>query len=217
MPFGSSSSSALFNQSHNIPNPNPFGSSSAAPPPLQHQYNSDGGFGGYNNLSLSSIIMGPPSYDSTAGLVAGSNAELPSNQTRQSIHGDEAPMGASGNTNEDDHYEIAPVPSKGNSGLLDDVLAEAHNISNKRLKSEDSSSGVSGKEKGLVVVEEESNEEEEDDTVQVESTLKNSGDNSAENQRDDSSSPSSIGKIFQALACLLCFTLINSCKSQFHK
>ncbi|KAH0984095.1 hypothetical protein GBA52_011272 [Prunus armeniaca] len=191
MPFGSSSSSALFNQSHNIPNPNPFGSSSTTPPPLHHQYNSHGGFGGYNNLSLSSIIMGPPSYDSTAGLVAGSNAELPSNQTPPSIHGDEAPMGASGNTNEDDRYEIAPVPSQGNSGLLDDVLAEAHNISNKRLKSEDSS-GVSGKEKGVVVVEEESNEEEEDDTVQVESTLKNSGDNSAENQRDDSSSPSSI-------------------------
>lgn len=192
MPFGSSSSSALFNQSHNIPNPNPFGSSSANPPPLHHQYNSHVGFGGYNNISLSSIIMGPPTYDSTAGLVAGSNAELPSNQTPPSILGDEAPMGASGNTNEDDHYEIAPVPSQGNSGLLDDVLAEAHNISNKRLKSEDSSSGVSGKEKG-VVVEEESAEEEEDDTVQVESTLKNSGDNSAENQRDDSSSPSSIG------------------------
>ncbi|XP_068334437.1 transcription factor MYB101 [Pyrus communis] len=183
-PFGSS---ALFNQS-NIPNQTLIG-----------QYNSHGGFGGYNNFSLSSMIMGPTTYDPTP-LVQGSNPELPSNQTPLSINGgSEGQMGGSGYTANEDHYEIAPVPSQGNSGLLDDVLVEAQNISNKKAKSGDScSSGWSGQEKGLMVEEEEeeeSAEEEAEDTVQVESTLKNSGENSAENQRGGSSSLSSIGMI----------------------
>ncbi|XP_068345505.1 transcription factor MYB101-like [Pyrus communis] len=182
-PFGSSSSSALFNQS-NIPNQALIG-----------QYSSHGGFGGYNNLSLSSMIMGTPTYDPTP-LVQGSK-ELPSNQTLLSINGlGEGQMGGSGYT-AGDHYEIAPVPSQGNSGLLDDVLVEAQNKSNKKAKSGNScSSGWSSKEKGLMVEEEEeegeeSAEKEAEDTVQVES--KSSGENSADNQRDGSSSPSAIG------------------------
>ncbi|KAM0955766.1 hypothetical protein ACFX2A_024614 [Malus domestica] len=184
-PFGSSSTSALFNQS-NIPNQALIG-----------QYNSHGGFGGYNNLSPSSMIMGPPTYDPTP-LVQGSNPELPSNQTLLSINGlGEGQMGGSGYTAGEDHYDIAPVPSQGNSGLLDDVLVEAQNKSNKKAKSGDScSSGWSSKEKGLMVEEEEeegeeSAEEEAEDTAQVES--KSSGENSADNQRDGSSSPSAIG------------------------
>ena len=105
-------------------------------------------------------------------------------------------MEASGNTND---YEIETVTSqvKRGSGLLDDVLVQAEKMShNKRSRSGDSSSGEWGKDKYIVEEEDESaDQEEEEDNVQDESTWKSSGENSAENQRDGSSSPS-IGKIF---------------------
>lgn len=189
-PFGSSSS-ALFNQT-SIPN------QTLLTTPSQFYNSGHGGFGNYS-LSHSSMIMGTPTYEPM-------KSELPSNQTppytlakpasSANFNGGEGLMEASGNTND---YEIETVTSqvKRGSGLLDDVLVQAEKMSqNKRSRSGDSSSGESGKDKYIVEEEDESaDQEEEEDNVQDESTWKSSGENSAENQRDGSSSPS-IGKIF---------------------
>ncbi|XP_062009452.1 transcription factor MYB101 [Rosa rugosa] len=188
-PFGSSSS-ALFNQT-NIPN------QTLLPTPSQYYNSGHGGFGNYSTLSLGSMIMGTPTYEPM-------NSELPSNQTppyspytptkpasSANFNGGEGLMEASGNTN---GYEIETVTSQGKrgSGLLDDVLVQADVIcGNKRSRSGDSSSGESGKDKYIVEEEDESaGQEEEEDNVQEESTWKSSGDNSAENLREGSSSPS---------------------------
>ncbi|XP_050382379.1 transcription factor MYB101 [Argentina anserina] len=187
-PFGSCSS-ALFNKV-SVPNQTLLST------PSQYYNSGHGTFGNYN-LSLSSMIMGTPTYEPM-------NSELPSNQTppyspytptkpasSADFNGSEGVMEASGNTNGYEIETLTPLGKRG-SGLLDDLLVQADSMSrNKRSRSGDSSSGESGKDKYIAEEENESaDQEEEEDNVQEESTWKSSGENSAENLRDGSSSPS---------------------------
>ncbi|KAJ7948146.1 MYB-related transcription factor [Quillaja saponaria] len=164
-PNGSSSSS-LFNQSF-----------TDVPSHIASQAkNNDSGSYSYN-FNFTSMLAGVP-YESVY-VFPRLEAEFPSIQTpplsgdptSSSYSSGEGFMGATNNCVHDDYYEVFPI-SKGNSGLLDDVLVEAKNL----LRNEKLARMSSESDKGKNVVIYDSTKEE--DTMPVKSCLKNgSGEN----------------------------------------
>lgn len=173
-----SSSSSLFNQS--------FAATDS------HGYH----FGSYNYGfdNTNNVAMAGSTYESLP-LVQGSNAEVSNSQSPHgsitsassypsSVYG---LVGASSIAN--GYNEVAPLsPPHGNSGLLEDLVVEAHNLCRKdKSKSEDpnTTAKLSSKRKSMIAEE----YVEEKDTVLVESpAMKNSGNTANKKQRVDSNS-----------------------------